>query len=174
MQALARLRGLTAHAAQQLYGALVVPAITYAASVWTSINKNTEISYWITKPLEIVQKTAAQVITGLFKTVSIHIAEAEAGIDPLDIQVRRRVIKHWISCHTLLHSHPFWQCRRAAINQNGKHQSLFTTLARICPINVEAMEVIQPFAVSPYTPSIGDLINLGEATDLDHEQHMSC
>lgn len=170
VQALARLKGLTSQTARQLYNALVVPRITYAASAWASINKNMEISYWITKPLAVVQKTAAKVITGTLRTVSIHIAEAEACINPLDIQIRRRIIKHWINCHTLPRNHQFWRCRDIEIDPNGKHQSPFQTLAKICPINPETMEVIQPFAVAPYISGWEKAINLKDETMLESKQ----
>lgn len=111
----------------------MVPAITCIASVWIPINKNAEISNWITKPLKIGQKAAAQVIIGLFKTVLIYIAEAEAGISLLDIQVRRRIIKHWISCYILPHSHLFLAIQKGS---NKPEWEISEPWPEICPINV--------------------------------------
>jgi ribonuclease HI len=134
----------------------------YAASAWVPINKNSEIPLWITKPWNIIQKTAAKIITGCFKTVSNSIAEAEAGIEPLDIQLRKRITRHWINCHTLPHDHPFWQCRSVITGERDTYQSPFARLARLYPIQLEQFETITPFPVKPHQQEWGSRINLTE------------
>jgi hypothetical protein len=162
IQALARLKGITPRMARQLYSALITPTIIYAASAWVPINKNSDIPLWITKPWNIIQKTAAKIITGCYKTVSTPIAEAEAGIEPLDIQLRKRMVRHWINSHTLPPDHPFWQCRLAIIGKGDRYKSPFAKLDKLYPIKREVFETIIPFPVKPYQQEWGSRINLSE------------
>ncbi|KAF7117738.1 hypothetical protein CNMCM5793_006918 [Aspergillus hiratsukae] len=57
-QALLRLKGLRPQSARQLYNALVVPTVTYASSVWITLNKHGHIPSWVVKPLNVIQKSA--------------------------------------------------------------------------------------------------------------------
>jgi hypothetical protein len=120
------------------------------------MNKNAEIPLWITKPWNIIQKTAAKIITACFKTVSNSIAEAEAGIKPLDVQLQKRILQHWINCHTLPRDHPFWQYRSAIIGKEDQHRSPFTILARLYPIKLKQVKIIALFPAKPYQSGWGD------------------
>lgn len=118
--------------------------VDYAASVWCSPNKHNVIARWIAKPLSMTQRIVCQAIVGCYKTVALQIAEAEAGIEPVLVRLRKRVLKHWVQCHTLPRSHPFWMCRNAVANQRRRHLSPFKLLELLCPEPTPWMEVIEP------------------------------
>ncbi|KAI2886808.1 hypothetical protein CBS63078_10859 [Aspergillus niger] len=89
-------------------------------------------------------RIVCQAIVGCYKTVALQIAEAEAGIEPVLVRLRKRVLKHWVQCHTLPRSHPFWMCRNAVANQRRRHLSPFKLLELLCPEPTPWMEVIEP------------------------------
>ncbi|KAJ5569007.1 hypothetical protein N7450_011493 [Penicillium hetheringtonii] len=97
----------------------------------------------------MVQRIACQAIVGSFKTVALHIAEAEAGIEPVLVRLRKRVLKHWVKCHTLPRSHPFWACRDGVASQKRDHLSPFKLLALLCPEPTSSMEIIGPVTEEP-------------------------
>ncbi|KAF4232603.1 hypothetical protein CNMCM8980_004850 [Aspergillus fumigatiaffinis] len=74
-----RLKGLTPKAARQLTST-VTATVDYAASVWCTPTRDHLVPVWVTKTLRAAQKIAAQAIVGLFRTVSLLIAESEASI----------------------------------------------------------------------------------------------
>ncbi|KAF4334758.1 endonuclease exonuclease phosphatase [Fusarium beomiforme] len=75
---LRRLKMLTPRTARQLFVATVAPTMDYASNVWSH-----RCGWRETRWLNEAQKMGAQAITGAFKTVSMAVAEAEAGILPI-------------------------------------------------------------------------------------------
>jgi hypothetical protein len=112
--ALRWLCGVPPPVARQLFISTVASKIDYAASVWCLAQKDAMVALWIGRPFEAIQRIATQAIVGVFRTAALPIAEAEAGIEPTCVRLRSWVVKHWITCHTLLKDHPFWTCRMAA------------------------------------------------------------
>ncbi|KAJ5085459.1 hypothetical protein N7532_010230 [Penicillium argentinense] len=92
------------------------------------------------------------------KNTALAIAEAEAGIEPTVVRLRARIIKNWITCHTLPKDHAFWPCRAAAAMQEGSYPSPFKVLAKYGPQCLSDMEVIRPFPLDPWQRSLGELI----------------
>ena len=78
VMALKWLRALTPKTSRQLYQVTVVPRVDYASFVW-SPRANGKAR----KLLEPIQRIASQAILGLFRTVALCIAQAEANIEPL-------------------------------------------------------------------------------------------
>jgi hypothetical protein len=76
---LRRLKMLTPRTARQLFVATVAPTMDYASNVW-SHRRGWRETRWLNE----AQKMGAQAITGAFKTVSMAVAEVEAGILPID------------------------------------------------------------------------------------------
>jgi hypothetical protein len=168
--ALRRLRGLPPSVARQLFISTVASKIDYAASVWCSTRKETVVAPGIGRPFEAVQRVATQAITGVFRNAALAIAEAEAGIAPTIVRLRARVVKHWISCHTLPKDHPFWPCRASAAMQEGSYPSPFKILAKHGPQCLSDLEVIRPFPLDPWQRSLSELINtVGSDMDVLHE-----
>ncbi|KAJ5819478.1 hypothetical protein N7474_005069 [Penicillium riverlandense] len=160
-QALMRLRGLRPQNARQLYQSLVVSTITYAASVWATVNKHGNIPEWIVKPMDVIQKTTAKVVVGLFRTVSRSVAEAEAGIIPLNIYLQKRILRHWINCHSLPNDHPIRKCLQIRGLLTSK--SPFGKLTQVLPLHQTRVEPISPYIACPWESEWKNAIVLDEA-----------
>ncbi|KAJ5283377.1 hypothetical protein N7505_001357 [Penicillium chrysogenum] len=156
--ALRRLRGLRPSVARQLFTATVASKIDYAASVWCAGPKDSVVAMGVARPFDAIQRVASQAIVGVFRNTALAIAEAEAGIEPTVVRLRARIVKHWITCHTLPKDHPFWGCRAAAAMQDGRYPSPFRDLAKYGPQCLSDMEVIRPFPLDPWQRSLGELI----------------
>ena len=78
VMALKWLRALTPKTSRQLYQVTVVPRVDYASFVWSP-----QANGKARKLLEPIQRIASQAILGLFRTVALCIAQAEANIEPL-------------------------------------------------------------------------------------------
>jgi len=107
--ALSTLRGLRPTAMRQLYMSTVVSKLDYAASVWFKVEEKGLQTH---KALDAVQKIGCQAITGAFKTASRAILEAEAGLLPTALRLKRRVVQNAINLYTLPGSHPWWNVRK--------------------------------------------------------------
>jgi hypothetical protein len=171
--ALRRLHGLPPSVARQLFISTVASKIDYAASVWCSIQRDSIVPQGIGRPFEAIQRVASQAIVGVFRNTALAIAEAEAGIEPTAVRLRARIMKHWITCHTLPKDHPFWPCRAAAAMQDGSYPSPFKVLAKYGPQCLSDMEVIRPFPLDPWQRSLGELIttvgsNMHELQETGH------
>lgn len=81
---------------RQLFSATVAPAVDYAALVWAPA-----LTTPLLKSLEIVQRIAGRAITGVFRIVALPILEAEAAILPARIRLDQKLLRFWVSCHTL-------------------------------------------------------------------------
>jgi hypothetical protein len=161
--ALKRLKGLTPKAARQLFTSTVTATVDYAASVWCTPTRDHLVPVWVTKTLRAAQKIAAQAIVGLFRTVSLLIAESEASIESINIRLGRRILRHWISCHTLPSTHPFWECREAVANQKGRYFfSPFRLLAVHCCLQKMEVETILPTPLDPRKPTLREYITTTE------------
>jgi hypothetical protein len=73
----------------------------YASTVWSHRRRVKE-----TKLLNEVQKMGAQAITGAFKTVSVAVAEAEAGITPVGERHAQAGTRLYVNMQTLPKTHP--------------------------------------------------------------------
>jgi hypothetical protein len=160
--ALKSLKGLTPKAARQLFTSTVTATVDYAASVWCTPTRDHLVPVWVTKALRAAQRIAAQAILGLFRTVSLLIAESEASIESTNIRLRRRILRHWISCHTLPSTHPFWECREAVANQKKYFLSPFKLLAEHCCLQKMEVETILPTPLDPRKPTLREYITTTE------------
>lgn len=138
--ALRRLHRLPPSVARQLFISTVAAKIDYAASVWCSMRKDT------------------QAIVGVSRTTALAVAEAEAGIEPTIVRLRARIVKHWITYHTLPKEYPSWFCRAAAAIQEGSYPSPFKVLAKYRPQYLSDPEIIRPFPLDPWQRSLSALI----------------
>ncbi|KAJ5555849.1 hypothetical protein N7535_008280 [Penicillium sp. DV-2018c] len=141
--ALARLKGVPPATARQLFSSLVQAAVLYAGSVWTPILNNGDIPTWVTKSFNAIQRVGASLITRGFKTVALATAEAEAGLEPLDLILRKRIARHWIQCHTLEGDHPFHGLDLVRSNNRPVFQSPLQTLQLLHPIPKGSLGVIR-------------------------------
>lgn len=78
VMALKRLRMLSPSTTRQLHQATVAPVVDYAAFIWAPF-----ITATLTRLLTPIQRYSAQAVTGVFRTVALPVAEAEASIESL-------------------------------------------------------------------------------------------
>lgn len=118
VMALKRLRALTPQTTRRLFQATVIPRIDYASFVWSPrANSKTR------KLLDATQRIDAQAIVGVFRTVALYIAQAEANIEPLQQRWQRQSGQTWTQWHTLPPSHPFWKTRRRLDLRSRRYKS---------------------------------------------------
>ena len=69
---------------QQIYQGMILPQITYGASAWYApVNPNGNYRDKTVQKLKAIQRRAAKIITGAFKTVSGPALDVEAFLLPL-------------------------------------------------------------------------------------------
>ncbi len=77
--ALKRLKNLRPETVKRFYNSTVIPVTDYTSVIWAPNASKSALS-----PLFQVQRLGAQAIVGVFRTVSLLVAESEASIVPLD------------------------------------------------------------------------------------------
>ena len=122
--------------------------VDYASPVWSPT-----ATAKVIKMLELTQKTAAQVITGAFRSVALSIAEVEASIEPIKVRLLEQAARHWVNLHTLPDNHPFWRLRRKINLKNTRFPSpLQLTAMALRELDVSNIERISPFCIAPWFP----------------------
>jgi hypothetical protein len=139
---LRRLKMLTPRTARQLFVATVAPTMDYASNVW-SHRRGWRETRWLNE----AQKIGAQAITGAFKTVSVAVAEAEAGILPIGERHAQAGTRLYVNVQTLPKTHPLATFR---VRETRRYLSPLTKLALAHNGAVERMETIEPYALSPW------------------------
>jgi ribonuclease HI len=147
--ALKRLKSLRPAAVRQLFCATVAPVVDYASFIWSTNATKTALQM-----LQPIQRVGAQAITGVFRTVALPIAEAEASIDTIRARHYQQSLRTWVDLHTLPKSHPFWKTKKRVdrktlrfISPLQRYTQQFTT------IEIRSLETISPYPIPPwYTP----------------------
>ena len=117
-------------------------------SIWYKIQDRGEFAE---KMLEGVQRLGVTMVIGAFKTAAGVILEAEAGLFPITIRLRLKIMRYTIGLHTLPASHPWWQLRRNIRPTTTKVMSLLRRMLKELERDVRGpkkttLEVIQPFS----------------------------
>src|ERR1051326_4987710 len=95
------------------------------------------------------QRIAGQAVVRGFRTISLSIAEAEAGLIPLWERLRDQMIALWVSIHKLDQSHPHWMLRRKRMCR--KHRSPLLRTAVMCAaVRVDDILEVKPYACPPW------------------------
>ncbi|KAL9570493.1 hypothetical protein ACKAV7_005381, partial [Fusarium commune] len=139
---LRRLKMLTPRTARQLFVATVAPTMDYASNVW-SHRRGWRETRWLNE----AQKMGAQAITGAFKTVSMAVAEAEAGILPIGERHAQAGTRLYVNMQTLPKAHPLATLR---VRETRRYMSPLTKLALAHDGAIERMETIEPYALPPW------------------------
>ncbi|RKK26968.1 hypothetical protein BFJ66_g16877 [Fusarium oxysporum f. sp. cepae] len=139
---LRRLKMLTPRTARQLFVATVAPTMDYASNVWSHRRGVRE-----TKWLNEAQKMGVQAITGAFKTVSIAVAEAEAGILPIGERHAQAGTRLYVNMQALPKTHPLATLR---VRETRRYLSPLTKLALAHDGVIARMETIEPYALPPW------------------------
>ncbi|KAF6525751.1 hypothetical protein HZS61_011546 [Fusarium oxysporum f. sp. conglutinans] len=139
---LRRLKMLTPRTARQLFVATVAPTMDYASNVW-SHRRGWRETRWLNE----AQKMGAQAITGAFKTVSMAVAEAEAGILPIGERHAQAGTRLYVNMQTLPKTHPLATLR---VRETRRYLSPLTKLALAHDGVIARMEMIEPYALPPW------------------------
>lgn len=141
--ALKRLRMTSPSTARQLFGAAVSSVVDYASSVWSHA-----VGRSATAVLNRVQRTGAQAITGMFRTVATVVGEAEANISTVLQRHQAKAATFWVNLRTLPHTNPL------ARLHTGKYRRFLSPLQRIAETfhrtSTRAMELIEPYTIAPW------------------------
>lgn len=82
---------------RQIYQAIILPQITYAASVWYApLNFEGTYRDKTVRKLEAIQKKAAKIITGAFKTVAGTALDVEAFLLPIQLKLKRTATETYL------------------------------------------------------------------------------
>lgn len=140
---LRQLRGLSPATARQLFSSTVAPVVDYASNVWIHTFKNQNMG-----PINRVQRVAAQAIVGIFLTVAISIAEAEAHIATAQQRFWRRAVKMWTDIYTLPETNPLRRDTDRIRKFRRYHCSpLYQVADTLKNIKIELLETINPFTL---------------------------
>jgi hypothetical protein len=137
-----RLKMLTPRTARQLFVATVAPTMDYASNV-SSHRRGWKETRWLNE----AQKMGAQAITGAFKTVSMAVAEAEAGILPIGERHAQAGTRLYVNMQTLPKTHPL---ATLGVRETRRYLSPLTKLALAHDGTAERMEMIEPYALPPW------------------------
>ena len=145
--ALRRMKALPPSVARQLFIATVAPVYDYAAAVWMHAARAHN-----SPTANTMQKLGAQAVTGVFKTVAVAVAEAEAGILTIKERHDIRAAKMIVEFQSLPSNNPMYNMRapkcKRFISPLQKMQS------RGPPAPLEDIERIEAYAVSPWEERI--------------------
>lgn len=140
---LQRLKGLPPSTARQLFTAMVAPVMDYASNVWRYA-----CGTRLTRPVNRVQRVAAQAIIGTFGKVATAVGEAEAHILSAHERFARRALKLWIDTRTLPKTHPL---RTIKCRMFTRFISPMQQLAwDLREVPVDRMETVHAFVMAPW------------------------
>lgn len=142
--ALKRLKGLRPKAVRQLFTSTVTSVSNYASSVWlSSISEKTRALF------DRIQRIGAQAILGIFKSVALPIAEAEASLIPVKLRHQHQLAWFWINYHTLPKDHPLWRVQKRVKLTHRFCSPLAKGIANLKLNSLENMEEIQSHCLPP-------------------------
>jgi ribonuclease HI len=150
--ALRRLCMMSPRVARQLVNATVALVIDYASNVWMHTIKGNAMA-----SLNRVQRIAAQAITGTFSTVATAVAEAEASICTVHERHTERATKLWVYLHTLPKTNPLARLHTTVFLKFTSPLQKIAQAHQSVP--VDRMEVIEPYAVTPWGERISIVID---------------
>src|SRR5947208_17111873 len=96
------------------------------------------------------QSIGARAVTGVFRSVSLTIAEAEAAIDPVKICLKKQLLRFWVDIHMLPEDsllHPV--LRRLSRSMKRFISPLQITAKIFAHIRLKNIETSYPFCIPP-------------------------
>jgi hypothetical protein len=147
--ALKRLKMLSPRTARQLFMSKVAPVMDYASNIW---------KFSCTAPalraMNQAQRIRAQAVTGVFRSVAVEMAEAEADIPPINQRLGERAAKLWVELRTLPETNPLQQLHTKAFR---RFVSLLQRIFQGHQVQVK-VETIHAYPVPPWETRVEVLI----------------
>jgi hypothetical protein len=168
--AISRLKGVRPATARQLYNSMVTSQIDYAAAVWFPRYMDKGVPAWVQKLLQPIERFAAKVIIGCFKTVSAEAACAEAHISPVFARLKQKITRFWTQAHTLPPTSLIWHSIKTTnVRATRAHKTPFSQIRRALKEPMENIETISAFTTAPWHQLPGTMVvvntNAEEATE---------
>ena len=148
--------GISAKLIRQLYQAVAIPKMTYAASVWfkpmynagsrTTVRGSKGIAARMTQ----IQRTAALAITGAMRTSPTDSTEAHANLYPIPILMQHILFRSTLRLASLPTHHPLQATiHRAARRDVKRHRTAIHRLLHGLAVKPAKIETISPHSVHP-------------------------
>jgi hypothetical protein len=149
-------KGIPLRLMRQLYQAIAIPKMLYAADLWFSpvYREGTDElqrgSVGVAKRISSVQRIAALAITGALRSTATDILEAHANLLPATLLLQNACYRATIRLTTHPKTHPLYHpLRRAASKYVSSHHSSLHKLTRRYAIIPDDIETLIPSRRSP-------------------------
>ena len=162
--------GMLPRYARQLYKAVAVPKMLYAADIFLTPmqtqqgDRRLKGSVGIIKRLARVQRMAALHITGAMRTTANDVLDAHADLLPFQFLVNQICYRATLRLSMLLDTHPLFKHVRKAKRYVKWHQALLHELLHAFRINPEEIETV---SASRYVPGKERRVEVRIAADKD-------
>ncbi|GAA5892886.1 hypothetical protein JCM6882_006886, partial [Rhodosporidiobolus microsporus] len=145
---LARLKaGLPPRRVKELVEALVMPRLLWCCAVWWKPGGE------VSKVVEAVQREAARVVTGGFRTTSLVALEVEANLLPLPLHLDHHLFRLALRLHSSTPSHPLHKrFILARLAPAHPHQSAINRAMHSFPALLPPSTVVEPIYPDPVAP----------------------
>lgn len=151
-------KGLPLRLMRQLYMAVAIPKLLYAADLWFSpvyregSNVLQRGSVGVVKRLSTVQRLAAVAITGALRTTATDIMEAHANLLPIPLLLQDTCYRAALRIAALPNTHPLHiPIRRAAKRYVSAHRTSLHQLTYRFNISPDMIETLIPARRPPST-----------------------
>uniref|UniRef100_A0A8H7K2N2 RNase H type-1 domain-containing protein n=1 Tax=Bionectria ochroleuca TaxID=29856 RepID=A0A8H7K2N2_BIOOC len=157
---------------RQVYRAMIVPQMLYGCSAWHTpgngrINRSSEL----VKAVRRIQRRAAQIITGAFRTTAGDAVDVEACLLPVQQQLEKTALEAAMRVRTT----PMYNDMAAEANCSDTEKSpldhLLGILQRKHGVQLNRLEKRQPHIVPPWwTPPFTCIAPSAELAIKDHDE----
>jgi ribonuclease HI len=151
-------KGIPLHQMRQLYQAIAVPKMIYAASLWFSpaFTENSNVpqrgSIGIAKRMASIQRIATLAMTGAMRSTATDVLEAHTNILPTTLLLQNACHRAIIRIAAHPKSHPLYNpVRQAARYYVSHHRSSLHRLTRSFAIDPLLIETLIPARCAPST-----------------------
>ena len=148
--------GVNLRLMRQMYSAVAIPKVVYAADVWYTPTRKKEGasrlsgSVGITNKLASIQRMAAIAITGAMRTTATDILDLHAGLTPIPLMLHRICHRATLRLASLPETHPLHSVFRTRAKRYIKtHRSPLHELASIYDIAPGNIEPTSPVRSPP-------------------------
>ncbi|GAA5919607.1 hypothetical protein JCM6882_006580 [Rhodosporidiobolus microsporus] len=139
--------GLPPRRVKELVKALVMPSLLWCCAVWWKPGGE------VSKVVEAVQREAARVVTGGFRTTSLTVLEVEANLLPLPLRLNHHLFRLALHLHSSTPSHPLHErFILAHLAPAHSHQSAINCAMHSFPALLPPSTIIEPIHPDPVAP----------------------